>query len=92
MKERLFWFHHEQLEAAAASHDPLSTSHSNNFEIEMTTALVSHLVRQGEYSQGDIAVITPYLGQLYRLRRRMESIFEICLYDRDLEDLEGLDI
>ncbi|KLJ12750.1 hypothetical protein EMPG_12257 [Blastomyces silverae] len=91
MKEHLFWFHHEQLEAAAASQDPLNTSHSNNFEIEMTTALVSHLVRQGEYSQGDIAVLTPYLGQLHKLRRRMESMFEICLSDRDLEDLEALE-
>lgn len=91
MKERLFLFHHEQLEAAAASHDPLSTSHSNDFEIEMAAALVSHLVRQGEYSQGDIAVITPYLGQLHRRRRRMESMFEICLNDRDLEELEALE-
>ncbi|KAK3386890.1 hypothetical protein B0H63DRAFT_541000 [Podospora didyma] len=91
MKKRLFWFHHEQLEVGAASHDPLSTSHSNEFEIEMTTALVSHLVRQGVYSQDDIAVITPYLGQLQRLRRRMESMFEICLNDRDLQEVEALE-
>lgn len=91
MKKRLFWFHHEHLEAAAASNDPLSTSHSNDFEVEMTTALVSHLVRQGEYSQGDIAVITPYLGQLHKLRRRMESMFEISLGDRDLDDLEAFE-
>jgi superfamily I DNA and/or RNA helicase len=91
MKQRLFWFRHERLEAAASSHDPLSTSHSNDFEIEMTVALVSHLVRQGEYSEGDVAVITPYLGQLHRLRHRMESMFEICLNDRDLEELEALE-
>ncbi|KJZ68337.1 hypothetical protein HIM_12270 [Hirsutella minnesotensis 3608] len=91
MRDRLFWFHHEQLEAAAANLDPLNKSHVNEFEVEMTTALVSHLVRQGEYSQGDIAVITPYLGQLHRLRRRMESMFEICLNDRDTEDLVNLE-
>ncbi|KAK0716812.1 hypothetical protein B0T26DRAFT_811960 [Lasiosphaeria miniovina] len=62
-------------------HDPLSTSHSNEFEIEMTTALVSHLVRQGEYSKEDIA----------RLRRRMESMFEICLNDRDQEEVEAVE-
>ncbi|VUC25866.1 unnamed protein product [Clonostachys rosea] len=88
MKQRLFWFHHEHLEASAANNDPLNTSRSNDFEIEMTAALVSHLTRQGEYAQGEIAVITPYLGQLHRLRRRMESMFEICVNDRDLEDLE----
>lgn len=88
MKERLFWLHHDQLEAGAASHDPLNTSHSNDFEVEMTVSLISHLVKQGEYSQDDIAVITPYLGQLHKLRRRMESMFEICLNDRDLAELE----
>ncbi|KND86470.1 NFX1-type zinc finger-containing protein 1 [Tolypocladium ophioglossoides CBS 100239] len=91
VKQRLFWLHHNQLETAAASHDPLNTSHSNDFEVEMTASLVSHLIRQGEYSQGDIAVITPYLGQLHRLRHRMESMFEICLNDRDLEELEALE-
>ncbi len=91
MKKRLFWFHHEHLEAAAASNDPLSTSHVNDFEIDMTVALVSHLVRQGEYLQGEIAVITPYLGQLHKLRRKMESMFEICVNDRDLEDLEAFE-
>lgn len=88
MKERLFWLHHDHLEAGAASHDPLNTSHSNDFEVEMTVSLVSHLVKQGEYSQDDIAVITPYLGQLHKLRRRMESMFEICLNDRDQAELE----
>ncbi|CAG9977265.1 unnamed protein product [Clonostachys byssicola] len=91
MKQRLFWLHHEHLEASAANNDPLNTSRSNDFEIEMTTALVSHLTRQGEYAQGEIAVITPYLGQLHKLRRRMESMFEICVNDRDLEDLEMLE-
>jgi len=57
----------------------------------MTTALVSHLVRQGIYAKADIAVITPYLGQLQRLRRRMESMFEICLNERDLEEIEALE-
>ncbi|KAL6854624.1 hypothetical protein J3F83DRAFT_477514 [Trichoderma novae-zelandiae] len=88
MKERLFWLHHEQLEAGAASHDPLNTSHSNDFEVEMTVSLISHLVKQGVYSQDDIAVVTPYLGQLHKLRRRMQSMFEICLNDRDLAELE----
>ncbi|KFA55661.1 hypothetical protein S40293_05294 [Stachybotrys chartarum IBT 40293] len=91
MRDRLFWLHHENLEGAAESNDPINTSHSNNFEVEMTTALVSHLVRQGVYAQSDIAVITPYLGQLHRLRRRMESMFEISVNDRDLADLEALE-
>ncbi|RDA95307.1 hypothetical protein CP533_3511 [Ophiocordyceps camponoti-saundersi (nom. inval.)] len=91
IRERLFWFHHEKLEAAAAKDDPTNTSHHNDFEVEMTVSLVSHLFRQGEYSHGDIAVLTPYLGQLHRLRRRMESMFEISVSDRDLEALEAVE-
>ncbi|KAG6009649.1 hypothetical protein E4U21_001713 [Claviceps maximensis] len=90
MRRRLFWLHHEHPEAGASTHDPLNTSHSNDFEVEMTTALVSHLIRQGEYQNGQIAVLTPYLGQLHKLRRRMASIFEICINDRDNEDLEAM--
>ncbi|KAH0600273.1 hypothetical protein MHUMG1_01269 [Metarhizium humberi] len=92
VKKRLFWMHHEQLEAGASVQDPWNTSHSNDFEVEMTTALVSHLVRQGEYQQGQIAVLTPYLGQLHRLRHRMASIFEISLNERDRDELAALEI
>ncbi|KAM7212047.1 hypothetical protein V8F06_012579 [Rhypophila decipiens] len=92
MKRRLFWMHHKSPEAGSTNgHDPVGTSHSNDFEVEMTVALVQHLVRQGEYNKDDIAVITPYLGQLQKLRRRMESMFEICLNDRDQDDVEALD-
>ncbi|KAK1753246.1 hypothetical protein QBC47DRAFT_54335 [Echria macrotheca] len=91
MDKRLFWLHHDRPEAGAANNDPLSTSHSNEFEVHMTTALVSHLVRQGAYTSSDIAVITPYLGQLQRLRRRMESMFEICLNDRDQQEVDALE-
>ncbi|KAI0835276.1 hypothetical protein F5Y06DRAFT_289184 [Hypoxylon sp. FL0890] len=91
MKRRLFWLHHEALEDQVSQPDPTSTSHTNTFEIEMTIALVQHLVRQGLYDAEDIAVITPYLGQLHRLRREMSSLFEISFNDRDLEELEALD-
>lgn len=92
MKKRLFWLHHDNLEAGAAAHDPLNTSHSNDFEVDMTTALVSHIVRQGEYHPGQIAVITPYLGQLHKLRQRMSSIFEICLTEGDQDELAAMDV
>ncbi|PHH72066.1 hypothetical protein CDD82_6186 [Ophiocordyceps australis] len=91
MKQRLFWLHHEYLETAATSNDPVNTSHTNTFEVDMTIALVSHLVRQGEYAPGDIAVLTPYLAQLQLLRRIMETMFEICVNERDLKELETLE-
>lgn len=91
MKKRLFWLHHTVPEDRAQQQDPTSTSHTNSFEIDMTVALVQHLVRQGAYGPDDIAVITPYLGQLHRLRRAMQSLLQISFGEKDLEELEALD-
>ncbi|KAI1757927.1 hypothetical protein F4782DRAFT_475735 [Xylaria castorea] len=91
LRKRLFWLQHTMLEDRAQQQDPTSTSHTNSFEVDMTVAFVQHLVRQGAYGPDDIAVITPYLGQLYRLRRVMQSSFQISVGERDLEELEVLE-
>jgi len=91
MKKRLFWFHHEVPEDRAQQQDPTSNSHTNAFEVNMTVALVQHLVRQGTYGPDDIAVITPYLGQLHCLRREMQKLMQISVGERDEEELLALD-
>ncbi|KAI2609251.1 hypothetical protein GGR54DRAFT_382142 [Hypoxylon sp. NC1633] len=91
MKKRLFWMHHESPEDQASQLDPITTSRTNTFEVEMTVSLVQHLVRQGSYGPDDIAVITPYLGQLLLLRREMGKMFEISVGERDMEEIEALD-
>ncbi|KAI1269919.1 hypothetical protein F5Y18DRAFT_372009 [Xylariaceae sp. FL1019] len=91
MRQRLFWLHHQEPEDRAKTQDPTSTSHTNSFEIAMTMSLVQHLIRQGTYAPDDIAVITPYLGQLHRLRREMQTSFQISVGERDLEDLDALE-
>lgn len=58
IRHRLFWIDHKEPEADADEH--LSTSHYNMYEVEMTLALVSHLIKQGQYKSPErIAVITP---------------------------------
>ncbi|KAF2434363.1 hypothetical protein EJ08DRAFT_513978 [Tothia fuscella] len=92
MKKRLFWLDHAELEASKQSeNDP--TSHWNAYEVEMTAALVNHLVNQGAYHPEDIAVLAPYLGQLSHLRKRLGSSFAIVLDDRDQLTLDhaGID-
>ncbi|KAL8869121.1 MAG: hypothetical protein Q9174_004508 [Haloplaca sp. 1 TL-2023] len=90
MKHRLFWMTHDHREDGA---DPLhaqSDSKSNDYEASMVAALASHLVRQGTYSHGDIAVLTPYVRQLQKIRRSLSGTFEIIMNDRDMEALEGI--
>lgn len=59
----------------------------------MTTRLVSHLVKQGAYQPGEIAIITPYVGQLRRLRDKLSAVYEIVPGEGDDERLRahGLD-
>ncbi|KAG9526550.1 hypothetical protein KCU93_g5449, partial [Aureobasidium melanogenum] len=85
LKKRLFWLDHQQPETHS---DLQSTSHTNDYEVEMTTALVSHLIKQGVHKPGAIAVLTPYVGQLKKLQLRMQSAFEVVLDDRDIKVLE----
>ncbi|KAF4883990.1 NFX1-type zinc finger-containing protein 1 [Colletotrichum fructicola] len=92
LAKRLFWLHHESPESGRNSdQDSIETSYSNDFEIDMVVGLVSHLLRQGVYKSGEIAVLTPYLGQLNKLRQKLGSAMHIVINDRDMDDLAGLE-
>ncbi|ERF70407.1 hypothetical protein EPUS_05226 [Endocarpon pusillum Z07020] len=89
MRKRLFWLDHNHMEDAASANSAYSLSKTNAWEVEMVAALVSHLVRQGTYRNEDIAVLTPYLGQLQKLKQHLGSSFAIVVDDRDLDKLEA---
>lgn len=88
MRKRLFWLDHRETEDPRSAHS-VSMSRTNTFEVDMVEALVAHLVRQGTYRNEDIAVLTPYLGQLQKIRKRLASTFVIVVGDRDIEELEA---
>jgi hypothetical protein len=92
MRNNLFWLDHRCDEDSRDDGSRVK-SHSNQWEVDMATALVRHLVRQGEYKSADIALLTPYTGQLRKLKTSLSNDFEICLSERDLETLaaDGLD-
>lgn len=92
MRQRLFWLDHDNPEDGEAEQME-STSRTNQFEVDMVFALVRHLVRQGVYRASDIAVLTPYLGQLRKLRRALGDFAEVIINDRDIDQLalEGED-
>ena len=86
IRRRLFWLDHHEAEDNEKDRSD-STSHTNRYEVDMVFALVRHLVRQGVYRASDIAVLTPYLGQLRKLRRRLSAFAEVIINDRDIEEL-----
>ncbi|TID20778.1 3'(2')-5'-bisphosphate nucleotidase [Venturia nashicola] len=87
LRKRLFWLDHTKPEGGEEA-DVNQTSHFNAYEVQMTAALVRHIVNQGAYRPEDIAVLTPYLGQLQRLRNALGSAFAIVLSDRDVAELD----
>jgi superfamily I DNA and/or RNA helicase len=88
MAQRMFWWDHRVPELEA---DDLK-SHVNLHEVEMVAVLVEYLLRVGAYAQGQIAVLTPYTGQLLKLCQRLAATCDIWLCDKDREALLGEEI
>ncbi|QGI59613.1 hypothetical protein CEK27_001738 [Fusarium fujikuroi] len=86
MLDNVFWLDHSHEEDNGGDGTRVR-SHSNKWETDMATALIRHLVRQGKYRAEDIALLTPYMGQLQQLKAALSSDFEICLGDRDRDQL-----
>jgi len=87
VRPNIYWFDHSHWEDREQAKDMEETSHSNRYEVEMTIQLVKHLFKQGCYKSGDIVIITPYLGQLRKLRHSLKSHFSVEISDRDEDDL-----
>ncbi|KAJ4263476.1 hypothetical protein NW762_006295 [Fusarium torreyae] len=85
MRHNLFWLDHDHMEDTHKDHVHV-TSHSNGWEARMATALVRHLIRQREYKPADIALLTPYAGQLRRLTNALSNEFEVFLVEKDTKE------
>jgi hypothetical protein len=91
MYKSVFWMNHDKIEDGATLLDIKETSHSNSFEVDMVTQLVSHLSKQDGYKDGDIAVLTPYVGQLRKLRDSLERVFSVELSREDKKEMDEFD-
>lgn len=56
----------------------------------MVTQLVAHLSKQDGYRSGDVVVITPYVGQLRKLRDGLGNTYSVELSERDIEEVAAL--
>ncbi|GKZ36650.1 hypothetical protein AbraIFM66950_007825, partial [Aspergillus brasiliensis] len=94
ISRRLFWLDHRHLEDPTDPTEPMQ-SKTNTWEVGMVTALVRHLCQQGKYGPGEIAVLTPYVGQLRMLRDVLEKEVAIMINETNsdaLDESEGLDV
>ncbi|KAE9394090.1 P-loop containing nucleoside triphosphate hydrolase protein [Gymnopus androsaceus JB14] len=63
-----------------------SSSKENTYEVEMVLKTVRYLAQQG-YRTDEMTVLTPYLGQLQKLRRALAADNDPVLNDLDTHDL-----
>ena len=82
LADRVFWFDHNHPEDIVRD-----KSCSNAFEVDMTCALVEYLIDTNEYNLRDIAVLTPYNGQLAALQKRLLKTCKVWLSQADKDDL-----
>ncbi|CAG8548421.1 10476_t:CDS:10, partial [Dentiscutata heterogama] len=79
----------------SGENDFVLNSHSNTFEVEMVVELVKYFVRNGYNKPSQIAVLTPYLGQLIKIRDALQKSFVVVIDERDDQMItnmeEGMD-
>ncbi|KAF9584716.1 hypothetical protein BGW38_005440 [Lunasporangiospora selenospora] len=88
MRDSLYFMDHDHPEDGK---DQDGSSYSNKFEVQMIEALAFYLIKNGYDKEGDIAVLTPYLGQLSKLRDGLGKSFAIMLDERDQDLLDKKD-
>ncbi|KAF4611044.1 hypothetical protein D9613_006821 [Agrocybe pediades] len=91
MQDNIVFLHHEHPEDVdpriGDRNDMGSTSSKqNSFEVDMILKIVKYLAQQG-YGTDQLVVLTPYLGQLHRLRDVLKSITDPILNDLDSYEL-----
>ena len=88
IRKRLFWLDHREMEVGRNSSNTLQPSHSNDYEVGLVEALVTHIIRQGVYKSDDIVVLTPYVRQLQKIRTALSTTMDIVISDRDVNELD----
>jgi hypothetical protein len=89
-QHNLWFFTHENRENSDSSNlSVTTTSKTNEFEADFIVQLVKYTVRQG-YKPDEIAVLTPYVGQLLLLRKKLSTAnIVVALDERDLQEIEA---
>ncbi|KAL5632188.1 hypothetical protein ACGC1H_000258 [Rhizoctonia solani] len=86
MHKNMFFVSHNHKEVGGGED---AVSKHNSFEIDMIYDLVLHLIKQGSYNKpGNIVILAAYLGQIPKLRKKLQDVVTIVIDERDAELLE----
>ncbi|KAG8742681.1 hypothetical protein FRC10_001037 [Ceratobasidium sp. 414] len=86
MYKNVFFVSHDHREAGGGED---AVSKHNAYELDMMHDLVLHLLKQGCYnSPKDIVILAAYLGQIPKIRKRLQDVVTTVVDERDSELLE----
>ncbi|KAF8696564.1 P-loop containing nucleoside triphosphate hydrolase protein, partial [Rhizoctonia solani] len=86
--KNIFFVSHTHKEAGGGED---AVSKYNQYELDMIYDLVLHLLKQGCYnSSRNIIILSAYLGQIPKIRKRLQNVVTIVVDERDAELLEQL--
>ncbi|KAL3665452.1 hypothetical protein V7S43_009487 [Phytophthora oleae] len=86
-KDVFFVNHTHPEDGASAVLGASARSHSNKYEVDYIVATLKYLLQQG-YHTSDIAILTPYVGQLMKLRSALREQFILELNELDLKEIQ----
>ncbi|PKC03010.1 hypothetical protein RhiirA5_452565 [Rhizophagus irregularis] len=66
-------------------------SHVNIYEVKMVVEMVKYFVRNGYTKPDDIAVLTPYLGQMIKIRDALAKSFVVVIDERDAQNIAEME-
>ncbi|GBC00890.1 hypothetical protein RclHR1_00400004 [Rhizophagus clarus] len=71
--------------------DSATQTHVNMYEVKMVTEMVKYFVKNGYSDPEDIAVLTPYSGQLIKIKDDLSKSFAVEIDERDAENIADME-
>ncbi|GBC08311.1 hypothetical protein RclHR1_08010001 [Rhizophagus clarus] len=89
-QHNVYFIDHKNPESKS-NNDSAMQSHVNMYEVKMVVEMVKYFVKYGYTKPEDIAVLTPYLGQMSKIREALSESFAVDIDERDAQDMGEMD-
>jgi hypothetical protein len=89
-QHNVYFIDHENPEDSSGGEYAIK-SHVNRYEVKMVVEMVKYFVRNGYTKPDDIAVLTPYLGQMIKIRDALAKSFVVVIDERDAVNIAEME-
>ncbi|PKC70238.1 hypothetical protein RhiirA1_502071 [Rhizophagus irregularis] len=90
VQHNVYFIDHDYPEEDCGS-DLAMQSHVNMYEVKMVVEMVKYFVKYGYTKPKDIAVLTPYLGQMSKIKEALSESFIVDIDERDAQNIADME-